>query len=291
MELTTPTRGGKKQEQSNTELTVAEKKKQVGQSKRASNNEYDSESTISNSSATSLRKNRKGKESPICASKLNNNHVDDYMNKRKLEKEKEEGKSEEFSESDEGDNEIVNYQCPSCIFSCLTYTQFCDHMLMKHSKSVFCCVTNECINWFLSQNGLRQHCKKCHAETLGCTECGLVCLSPTLLSTAKETTHRSNKGICPSCNRSFTCLDDAKRHHKKNCPKNPDRCISCKICLKQGHDPDIPGAEAGLIAHLVSVHGMEGNYLCMWCHRVFTSIKKLDSYHTVCSKNRPEKFT
>ena len=93
MDMTTPTRGGKKQEQSNTDPTVAEKGKQVGQSKRASNNEYDSESTISNSSATSSRKNRKGKESPICVSKLNNNHIDDYMNKWKLEKEKEEGKS------------------------------------------------------------------------------------------------------------------------------------------------------------------------------------------------------
>ena len=124
MELTTPTRGSKKQEQSNNEPTVAEERKQVGQSKRASNNDYDSEFTISNSSATSSRKNRKGKESPICASKLNNNRVDDYMNKRKSEKEKEEGKSEEFSESNEGDDEIVNYQCPSCIFSCLTYMQF-----------------------------------------------------------------------------------------------------------------------------------------------------------------------
>ena len=81
MELTTPTRGSKKQEQSNNEPTIAEKRKQVGQSKQASNNNYDSESTISNSPATSTRKNRKGKESPICASKLNNNHVDDYTNK------------------------------------------------------------------------------------------------------------------------------------------------------------------------------------------------------------------
>ena len=220
MDMTTPTRGSKKQEQSNTELTVAEKRKQVGQSKQVSNNKYDSKSTISNSSAMSSRKNKKGKESLICASKLNNNRVDDYMNKRKLEKEKEkeEGKSEEFSESDEGDDEIVNYQCPNCIFSCLKYMQFHDHMLMKHGKSVFCCVTDECINWFLSQNGLRQHCKKCHAKTLGCTECGLVCLSPALLSTHKETTHRSNKGICPSCNRSFTHTDDAKRHHKKKLP-------------------------------------------------------------------------
>ena len=124
MELTTPTRGGKKQEQSNNELTVPEKRKQVGQSKQASNNDYDSKSTILNSSAMSSRKNRKGKESPICASKLNNNRIDDYINKRKLEKEKEEGKSEEFSESNEGEDEIVNYQCPSCIFSYLTYTQF-----------------------------------------------------------------------------------------------------------------------------------------------------------------------
>ena len=124
MEMTTPTRGSKKQEQSKNELTIAEKRKQVGQSKWASNNDYDSESTISNSSATSTRKNRKGKGSPICASKLNNPRIDDYMNKLKLEKEKEDGKSEEFSESDEGDDKIVNYQCPSCIFSCLTNTQF-----------------------------------------------------------------------------------------------------------------------------------------------------------------------
>ena len=117
------------------------------------------------------------------------------MNKWKLEKEKEkeEGKSEEFSESDEGDDEIVNYQCPNCIFSCLKYTQFRDHMLMKHGKSVFCCVTDESINWFLSQNGLRQHCKKCHAETLGCTECGLVCLPLYFLPIKKQCTDQTKE--------------------------------------------------------------------------------------------------
>ena len=166
------------------------------------------------------------------------NKVDDFMQRRQSERD---GYSDATVNAEEGDLEFVNYQRPHCIYSCLTDSDFADHMKESHGKTVFCCVTGDCILWYLSQNGFRQHCKKVHLNELKCKQCDLVLLLPSLLNVHVDTNHTGKKGVCPSCQCSFTRADDIKCHHKKNCPKNPDRCISCKHCLKKCQDPDIPG--------------------------------------------------
>ena len=122
----------------------------------------------------------------------------------------------------------ANYQCPHCTFTCVYDNEFVTHMSEKHGKTIHCCVTGECTLWFLSQNGLRQHCKKIHSDVLKCDSCELVCMSNSLLIAHKETSHTAKKGTCPSCNKTFSRADDAKRHHQRSCPKNPDRLTHCK---------------------------------------------------------------
>ena len=182
-----------------------------------------------------------------------------------------------------------SYQCHLCEFSCNHSEEFGDHMSKTHSKQVFCCVTGFCTLWFFSQNGLRQHCKKNHSDVLKCDACNLVCMSPSLLNAHRDSAHLSKKGTCPSCNKTFSRADDAKRHHLKNCPKNPNREIRCKQCLKEGNKVDVVGAELGLLNHLIQIHYFQGSHLCAYCHRVFDSDVKIESHHKMCTKNRPEK--
>ena len=203
--------------------------KTVGQSKRAivniTNTSDDNSSSASDEgSTTSSRKRIR-----IKLKNKGDNKVDNFMQRRQSEKEVD---SDPTLNPDE-EMEIVNYQCPHCIFSCLTDSDFTEHMKESHGKTIFCCVTGDCILWYLSQNGLRQHCKKVHLDELKCKQCDLVLLSPSLLNVHVDTNHTGKKGVCPSCQHSFTRADDAKCHHKKNCPKNLDRCISCKHFLKK----------------------------------------------------------
>ena len=64
------------------------------------------------------------------------------------------GNSDATVNAEDGDSELVNYQCPDCIYSCLTNSDFVDHMKETHGKTALCCVTADCILWYLSQNGL-----------------------------------------------------------------------------------------------------------------------------------------
>ena len=161
-------------------------------------------------------------------------------------------------------------------------------MTKVHTKTVYCCVTGMYVLWFMSQNGLQQHCKKYHSDVLKCATCDLVCLSPSLLNAHQDSAHTAKKGSCPSCDKTFSRADDAKRHHIKNCPKNPNRLIRCKRCLKEGKELDVPGAELGLLNHLTTEHFFSGSLLCSYCHRVFDTEVKIESHHRSCTKNRPE---
>ena len=133
------------------------------------------------------------------------------------------------------------------------------------------------VKHFESQNGLRMHCKKFHAEQLSCSTCKLVCFSSALLDQHRETAHNVKCFLCQDCNRPFTRPDDVKRHHRNNCPKNPNRVIKCKHCINQGVNPDVEGAERGLMNHLIGDHGMYGDLLCIFCHRVWCRKKTQQS--------------
>ena len=237
----------------------------------------DASSTSSGEGQTTCKKTEKAADSP----KLS--RVDQflaYRNKRK-----------ETKKDDKGNEQVVqfNYACNYCVYKCMSEHDFTEHNMIMHKKNIFCCVTEECIKHFESQNGLRMHCKKFHADLLTCMTCNLVCLSLALLDQHRETSHNVKHFLCQDCNRHFTRADDAKRHCKNNCPNNPNHVIKCKHCINQGVNPDVVGAERGLLNHLIGDHGMSGDLLCIFCHRVFDEQKKIDSHHKKCTKNRPEK--
>ena len=132
------------------------KKKQVQQSKRAMADDGDTSATKSYESAQSTRKkgNSNGMEK-----------VEKFMKERK-------NKKDQSSNC----NTNAKYQCQNCTFTTNDHNEFTTHVSKTHGKVVYCCVTEGCVLWFLSQNGLRQHCKKLHANVLKCDVCDLVLL-------------------------------------------------------------------------------------------------------------------
>ena len=204
--------------------------------------------------------------------------VDIFYNKQK-EKKKSNGLS----------NVVTNYSCLLCEYNVNPEQEFIEHYFIMHKKNIDCCVTDGCLRWFESQNGSRLHCKKVHPDKLKCNLCELVLLSPGLLQAHIDSVHTIRKFGCDKCEKSFTRVDDEKWHWMRYCPHNPDRVIRCKHCIKLGIDPDVPGTDLGLLNHVNKQHGMAGRFLCQFCNPVFGSQKKIDSHHTVCTKNKPEK--
>ena len=138
-------------------------------------------------------------------------------------------------------------------------------MLIMHKKHIHCCRCPDCYKWFELQNGLQNHCKTKHLNVLKCLVCDLVCLTPDKLE-YHQSTHNQVKR--------FGC----------------DRVYKCKHCITKGlHDPDIEGAESGLINHLISEHRMAGAYLCIYCHKLFVTEAKLSKHNKTCLKNHPDK--
>ena len=196
------------------EWSAQEPKKQFQASKKGSlpqNNDDTNSNTSDDSSSRSSRKKGKTNTHTNNSNKLSK--VDKYLNDRKS---KVDGASQSEPLID------ANYICPMCKYSCGHSDEFITHMGEKHKKIAYCCITGSCLLWFLSQNGLRQHCKKYHSDVLKCNSCDLVCLSPSLLMVHKDSSHTSKKGSCPSCFKTFSRADDAKRHHEKSCPRNPN---------------------------------------------------------------------
>ena len=64
--------------------------------------------------------------------------------------------------------------------------------------------------------------------------------------------------------------------------------MHCKHCLLTELDLDVPGAEAGLIDHLINVHRQSGKYLCLYCHNLFTKQGELEKHQKKCYKRRPQ---
>ena len=183
-----------------------------------------------------------------------------------------------------------NYSCGLCVFTCNGTDEYVNHMIGFHRKTMHCCLVNDCYRAFESQNGLRNHCKTKHQNELKCLICDLVCLSPDLLQT-HQNSHKqgAKKYMCTPCGKAFTRPDDAKRHTTFNCPHNPDRVIRCKLCTAMNQNADVPGAEQGLVRHLQSEHGLLGDFVCLWCHKLFNTEKKREKHNQFCTKTHPDK--
>ena len=183
-----------------------------------------------------------------------------------------------------------NYYCTYCDFCTNETKEFLDHSLIQHRKTMYMCWTEDCVKFYETQNGLRLHCKQKHENVLKCLVCGLICLSPDLLEKHQKAHTVVKNFNCSKCEKKFSSAYDKNRHWKYNCPQNPSRVIKCKQCIAQGIDnPDVEGAEPGLLTHLSQIHGFEGRYLCLFCHKLFATVKKLMNHNKTCSRNHPDK--
>ena len=59
----------------------------------------------------------------------------------------------------------------------------------------------------------------------------------------------------------FSSKWDQNRHFKK-CPKNPEREITCKRCIKVGANVDVQGGMEGLVSHLQRDHALKQQWIC-----------------------------
>ena len=181
------------------------------------------------------------------------------------------------------------YECKVCNWRNDDGDKFVDHCLITHSTRMSICRIPGCTKSYSSQNGLRNHCKTVHGEVLQCDVCKVVSLSPE--SVAAHKASHTSKHQCDGCKKSFTRSNDRDKHWRYTCPKNPERYIKCKHCLHaSGGDEkkaEVPGAEAGLMNHLIDFHKLQGEHLCAYCHRLLSSLKKLTTHNEKCTKTNP----
>ena len=182
-----------------------------------------------------------------------------------------------------------NYYCPVCTFTANGSHEFSEHCLIQHKKTIFMCLTEDCVKFYETQNGLHLHCKQKHENVLKCLVCGLICLSPDLLEKHHQGHNVVKNFNCSQCDKKFSSAYDKNRHWKYHCPENPNRVFKCKHCIAQGVEADVEGAEIGLLNHLIEKHGFTGQYMCLFCHKLFLTDKKLQNHNKTCSHNHPDK--
>ena len=175
------------------------------------------------------------------------------------------------------------FTCKSCGFSTDISHSFVDHYFVTHKEIVFVCEIENCGCFYFSQNGLRLHCKPRHFAELCCSTCGTVCLSPAAYTVHMEKNNSKSSIMCEACSKTFTHVNDKVKHFNYRCPRNPNRFIKCKNC-----NIDIRGAEEGLATHLHEVHDETGIFICLFCHRLFATKKKLDHHNETCTKKNPQ---
>ena len=65
--------------------------------------------------------------------------------------------------------EPSEYSCSICNFHCEQWFRFEDHVKIVHSIAAFFpCQISNCFKYYQSKNGLKNHCKTCHLDSLSC---------------------------------------------------------------------------------------------------------------------------
>ena len=194
--------------------------------------------------------------------------------------------NEEEGKAEHSSIYVPTYRCKKCIYSIDDIHIFWHHYADVHKKQIYVCRVQPCVKWFEFSQGLRGHVKNFHKKDLTCEHCGLVNLTPVQLNIHYDT-HVNANFTCNGCQKDFTCKDDSNRHWKYSCTKNPDRVTRCKHCIQVGIDPEIPGAEPGMLNHLQSVHKQKGVYLCMFRHNLFKTNQQITAHSQKCTKTHP----
>ena len=187
-------------------------------------------------------------------------------------------------------SKVAIYHCTNCKVTYDNGDEYVKHSFSEHSVKLYICQMSGCIKTYSSQNGLRTHCRTIHGDELICSICKSLSLSLEALEDHKKS-HDSGKHQCQGCHRAFTRSNDHFKHWRYSCPNNPNKCHKCKHCLRvrNGEDKlcEVEGGEPGLIDHLAAVHKLCGSHLCIHCHRLFVSSKKLIVHQQKCSKHSP----
>ena len=126
---------------------------------------------------------------------------------------------------------------------------------------------------------------------LTCETFGSITISPNALKKHEEG-HKGTKFEHFGCNKTFTRSNDNLRHYKYRCPANPDRIIVCKHCLHETgnkKESEVKGTEQGLLNYLITAHGMDESFLCLFCHQLFSTENKRTKHNLKCTKKNPGK--
>ena len=177
------------------------------------------------------------------------------------------------------------FRCSHCEHGTTDWLEFENHNKIMHRvPAIFGCAIKDCFRFFLSKNGLKGHCSREHKDVLSCSLCDHVALGPSLLK-QHCSGHDYKKFKCSFCAKGFGSNFDSHRH-KVKCLQNPNRAITCKKCFEQGSTVDVAGAESGLVQHLQQEHNLKGEWLCIYCHKLYVSEKRFDSHVEKCKKLR-----
>ena len=177
---------------------------------------------------------------------------------------------------------LYKYLCKKCGFGSDLQIGFSQHCKTTHQEIVYYCEVNNCDYFFFSQNGLRNHAKGVHPTELSCGICSSISLTPKCLAIHVSKHSENSKLDCPSCFKAFTRVHDRDKHFTYTCPKNHDRHMFCKHCKEE-----CTGAEASLAEHLRKEHNLVGIFLCLNCHTLYATERKLDRHHEHCTKKNP----
>ena len=177
---------------------------------------------------------------------------------------------------------VYRFLCDICGFGTDIPSSVTNHYDTTHKQVAYVCEI--CVNSkkYSSQNGLRNHVKTVHMDKLSCQTCGKVFLYLHLLDDHNKQHTQKGSISCSLCFKTFTRVNDRDKHFRYRCPKNPNRVIICKHC-----DKEVEGCEQGLAQHLSKVHSLAGIFLCLFCHYLFATERKLDKHNENCTKKNP----
>ena len=177
---------------------------------------------------------------------------------------------------------VYRFLCDQCGFGTDIPNSLTNHYETTHKQVVYVCDICVSSKKYSSQNGLRNHVKTVHLDKLSCPTCGKVFLYLHLVEEHKKQHTQKGSISCSLCFKTFTRVNDRDKHFRFRCPKNPNRVIICKHC-----DTEVEGCEQGLAKHLSSVHSLAGIFLCLFCHYLFATERKLDKHNEHCTKRNP----
>ena len=192
-------------------------------------------------------------------------------------------KKKNIRASRKSSEKITEYMCMHCTHTTKDWSNFEGHNKIFHNVSVLlACGVPNCYKFYTSKNGLKGHCFCEHKEQLECNKCSYIATSPPFLLDHQKG-HELKKFKCLFCKKGFGSSYD-QNHHQVKCQQNPNHAITCKKCLEKGTPLDVAGAEQGLVLHLYSEHNLKGEWLCLYCHKLYINEKRFDAHYEKCKK-------